>query len=151
MRRDSVIRGLRIAWSVAFGILCVLLVVLWVRSYWQADALTLASHLKLSSADGCIQFQTMFAPYSFKDDWAYSSWRMRWPPYEQTIVDIAEQNLFRFRRSSMHGPGLVPYWLAVCIAATLAAAPWIRYSLRTLLIATTAVAVILGLVVYATR
>ena len=33
MNRPRLIRGLRIAWSVWWGILCVLLVVLWVRSY----------------------------------------------------------------------------------------------------------------------
>jgi hypothetical protein len=30
-------RKLRIAWSVACGILCLLLIVLWVRSYWSSD------------------------------------------------------------------------------------------------------------------
>src|SRR5262245_43126813 len=37
MQRDKVVRFLRIAWSVWWGILCVLLVVLWVRSYWRWD------------------------------------------------------------------------------------------------------------------
>jgi hypothetical protein len=32
-------RKLRIAWSVAWGLLAVLLVVLWVRSYWHQDEL----------------------------------------------------------------------------------------------------------------
>src|SRR6476620_3231066 len=31
-------RKLRVAWSVVWGVVAVLLVVLWVRSYWQADA-----------------------------------------------------------------------------------------------------------------
>ena len=43
----------------------------------------------------------------------------------------------------------------LCSIAALAAAPWIRwsrrFSLRTLLIATTLVAVVLGLIVYAAR
>src|SRR5262245_46484708 len=34
MNRQRLFRTLRIAWSVAFGILCLLLIVLWVRSYW---------------------------------------------------------------------------------------------------------------------
>src|SRR5262245_48948599 len=38
MDRPRLIRGLRIAWSVWWGILCVLLVVLWVRSYWSLYA-----------------------------------------------------------------------------------------------------------------
>jgi hypothetical protein len=35
MDRPRLIRGLRIAWNVWWGIVCVLLVVLWVRSYSQ--------------------------------------------------------------------------------------------------------------------
>src|SRR5262245_34901426 len=34
MNRPKLIRSLRIAWSVAWGLLAVLLCVLWVRSYW---------------------------------------------------------------------------------------------------------------------
>src|SRR3954470_16105716 len=33
-------RKLRIAWSVFWGLACVLLVVLWVRSYWRFDTVT---------------------------------------------------------------------------------------------------------------
>jgi hypothetical protein len=44
----------------------------------------------------------------------------------------------------------VPHWFLLMLAAGLAAAPWLRYrfSLRTLLIATTLVAVVLSLAVY---
>jgi hypothetical protein len=47
----------------------------------------------------------------------------------------------------------VPIWCVVISAATLAAVPWLpnRFSLRTLLIATSLVALVLGLVVYVTR
>jgi glucose uptake protein GlcU len=46
-----------------------------------------------------------------------------------------------------------PYWLAVVVLAAIGGAPWIKphFSLRTLLIATTLVAVILGAVVLAAR
>ena len=37
MDRPRLIRGLRIALSAVFGILCLLLIVLWVRSYWVAQ------------------------------------------------------------------------------------------------------------------
>src|SRR5262245_34568802 len=37
MDRPPLIRGLRIAWSAGCGIVCVLQIVLWVRSYWRAD------------------------------------------------------------------------------------------------------------------
>ena len=44
----------------------------------------------------------------------------------------------------------IPHWFAVALAATFAATPWLRwrFSLRTLLIAITLVALVLGLVVW---
>jgi hypothetical protein len=49
----------------------------------------------------------------------------------------------------------IPQWLLVLSVLLLAAAPWLRcsarFSLRTLLIATTLVAVVLGLMVWAAR
>jgi hypothetical protein len=49
-----------------------------------------------------------------------------------------------------------PYWFFVLFSGTAAVVPWIHevrwhFSLRTLLIATTLVAVVLGLAVYANR
>jgi hypothetical protein len=54
-------RNLRIAFSVTCGIACVLLIALWVRSYWYADdlviTLTKARQLELQSVPGrCIAF-----------------------------------------------------------------------------------------------
>ena len=47
----------------------------------------------------------------------------------------------------------VPYWSLVSLSAVFAYLPWLhwRFSLRTLLIATTLVAVLLGAIVYAIR
>ena len=50
-------RKLRIAWSVVCGIACVLLIVLWVRSYWyDTDPLSIwqfdANRLSVDSARG---------------------------------------------------------------------------------------------------
>ena len=43
----------------------------------------------------------------------------------------------------------IPYWMLVLSALVVDAVPWVkRYSLRTLLIATTLVAVVLGLIVW---
>ena len=47
---------------------------------------------------------------------------------------------------------IVPFWMAVLSTGSLATAPWVRWSkrfrVRTLLIATTLVAVVLGLIVW---
>ncbi len=47
----------------------------------------------------------------------------------------------------------VPYWFTIALLATCGCAPWIpyRFSLRTLLIATTLLALTLGLVIATTR
>src|ERR1041385_2708148 len=52
-------RKLRIAWSVVWGLACVLLIVLWVRSYWRGDYLqkpyTGAGLFFVQSASGHIE------------------------------------------------------------------------------------------------
>jgi hypothetical protein len=56
-----------------------------------------------------------------------------------------------------HGPThdavFLPVWFAVVLTAAFAAAPWLRwrYSLRSLLLATTLIAVVLGLICYAVQ
>jgi hypothetical protein len=47
----------------------------------------------------------------------------------------------------------LPYWCLILISVAFAAVPWIhwRFSLRTLLIATTLIAVVLGLIVYVSQ
>jgi hypothetical protein len=113
-------RKLRIAWSVAWGIACVLLVAFWVKSYWAEFVIPLpTSSLWLSSYEGRLNLLST-------DDSYDSACRINWS---------------------------VPYWLTVVPAIAFGAASLIRwrFSLRTLLIATTLVAVVLGLIVYATR
>jgi hypothetical protein len=60
---------------------------------------------------------------------------------------------FRWESSSETFNLIVPYWFPVFALVALAAMSWLpgRFSLRTLLIATTLVAAVLGLVVYAAR
>src|SRR4051812_22362745 len=43
-------RKLRVAWSVFWGVACVLLIVLWVRSYWWID--TLDASCRITSSRG---------------------------------------------------------------------------------------------------
>ena len=85
MNRPRLIRGLRIAWTAWWGILCVLLV------------------------EACIRYS------------------------------MTPQHLN------------IPYWIPILLTALLAIVPWFpwKFSLRTLLIATALIAVLLGLVVWA--
>jgi hypothetical protein len=142
-------RKLRIAWSVACGILCLLLVVLWVRSYTCRDGCTLASRLYLDSYYGRIEYHLLLPPYSQEHDWFYFC--------DSPQLDFAKNPLLEFRlQSGPNRSGRVPHWFPLLLSAALAVAPWIRqlnlrFSLRTLLIAMTLVAIVLGLVIWAAR
>jgi hypothetical protein len=60
---------------------------------------------------------------------------------------------FLLRRHPNDVTLFIPHWILPLLAVAPAALPWrsSRFSLRTLLVATTLVAVVLGLIVYATR
>jgi hypothetical protein len=157
-------RKLRIAFSATCLIACVLLISLWVRSYWWVDMLfsqggndevgveSICGEISLikflSSNDAQVALPRRFSVGSVVVDdvdrarlpetflgFGYSRWIKRW---------------------SSHGRELcIPHWFALAFLATFAVSPWIqcsnRFSLRTLLIATTLVAVVLGLIVWLSR
>ena len=58
--RPRLIRGLRIAWSVWWGILCVLLIVLWVRSYWRFDRVSFGKQKAVASVGGRLLVNEVF-------------------------------------------------------------------------------------------
>jgi hypothetical protein len=131
-------RKLRIAWSVGWGIGCLLLIVLWVRSYWCADTIAYKNF-------GIVSNRAMF--YFGQDDGAATA-----DPYMSS--DPSDPNDIGWN-SEPPGQFFVsaPHWLLALTCVALAAGPsmrW-RFSLRTLLIATTIVAVVLGAVIWAVR
>ena len=76
-----------------------------------------------------------------------SYWKPRLQNDTNALLD------FKFQATSDRIAAHVPAWFPVVLFALLAAAPWIRwrFSLRTLLIATTLIAVGVGLAAYALR
>ncbi len=144
-------RKLRIAWSAICAIACLLLIVLWVRSYWCYDQVVVRRpQLDLDSFYGAI---TVY--HNNEDSPGKRQWRII--TYDTEVLRetglLSFRNLYYFR----FAPVLVaPYWLPVLFVATIAAMPWLpwwfkRFSLRTLLIATTLVAVVMGLIVWAAK
>lgn len=131
-------RKLRIAWSVGWGTIAVLLCVLWVRSYWWVDGIEgmlRRYRIVLTSENARLRFATE----NYTNLPADTPWR-------------------RFTGPVLPGRARVgvPHLIAILILSAFAAAPWLRqwkwrFSLRTLLIATTLVAVGLGLIVWAVR
>jgi hypothetical protein len=140
-------RKLRIAWSVGWGIFCVLLIILWVRSYSRNEGLSRHNSENIVravynvSGSVCVHRTTGLADDP-RSAWVY-------------FCD-APANWFRGFGYGIGGTVWyvhAPHWFLVLLGIGAATAPWIRhlqfrFSLRTLLIATTLVAVVLGLVVW---
>jgi hypothetical protein len=94
--------------------------------------------------------------------WDYDAPDPHWKVWSRSIEDwlghepvVNEQFDFPPHQGLRVGGGVlwVPHWFPFVITATVAAAPWIRwrFSLRTLLIAMTLVAVVLGTLVWLSR
>jgi len=143
------LKYLRIAVTALSVVACLLLIGLWVRSYWWLDKAFVPSvDLGLASLYGTVQLHEM-------DD--VDEAVMLWHGQIHSIsLDVMKRDgpvpnildtivLFRFEDRLF----VVPYWFLALIAAVLGVVPWPkqtyrRFSLRTLLIATTLVAVVLG-------
>jgi hypothetical protein len=144
-------RKLRIAWSVSWGLACVLLIVLWVRSYWSADTVYMnicgAAAFKTESVKG-----SLFLIHNSNGPWGISSMSLdEWISRQDELQKFAGS----FRRRKTSGSAVpifatIPHWFPVLLFAGFATAPWLswRFSLRTLLIAMALVAVVLGLIVW---
>jgi hypothetical protein len=157
-------RKLRIAWSVAWGIACLLLIALWVRSYWRADGISFPisrTHLLgFGSVEGEITaVKGDYAPGYFKGHYEIGSF----PIVDRRIGDNRPQSMPGYRGAVGFGfiqaaPFFVfcaPHWFLVGLTGAVGIVAWIKdishFSLRTLLIATTLVAVVLGLIVWLRR
>jgi hypothetical protein len=135
------LRYLRIAFSAFCGLVCVMLVVLWVRSYWQRDRLEGAwfnnSLVNVWSMQGQIAVLALKAP----GHWKFSTTQIPagWRPKNVT-------SKWGWDANSMSWAIAFPHFLIVAILAMSTAAPWLpqRFSLRTLLISMTVVTLIVG-------
>jgi hypothetical protein len=134
------LKYLRIAVTALCLAACVLLAALWVRSYKTFDLVgydTLNQLNIVASDTGTIYFLTM--------DWiVYEGWGWR---YESRPASLPPAG---FSWVSSHQKIVsCPTWFVLLLTLGMAAAPWLpwstRFSLRTLLIAITLVAVGLGM------
>jgi hypothetical protein len=149
-------RKLRIAWSVTCGIACVLLIVLWVRSYTRRDRWETPANSTTVSVESTLGRVSVFhAPGD--GTW---TWHKSTEPDDTYLFGAEKEQAwhtgfagFAVYTTFGHRTFRVPHWFFVLVSALAAAAPWIRwrFSLRTLLVAATLVAVVLGLVAYAAR
>jgi hypothetical protein len=151
-------RKVRIAWSVLWGAVAVIAIVMWIRSYWRLDTVevtTQSRRLSLVSALGIVKFYHQYSddvsgPFLYVDSTDIDDMLaggIRWQERDLT---------FGFGFDSIPQPMEISFqcWFLVLAVVSTATASWLptgRFSLRTLLIATTLVAVVLGLAVWATR
>jgi hypothetical protein len=144
MNRSRTIKWLKITASVLSLTLRGLLIGLWVRSYWILDnaggPISSAYLISFLSTNGRLEVAISAGSASeltSERNWGFGS-------YPQPTTYTYDRNC---------GYVLLPYWLAILSTIGLGAMPWYasHFSLRTLPIATTLVAVVLGLIVWAAR
>jgi hypothetical protein len=144
-------QSLQVACIATSLIACVLLMVMCVRSYWYMDVLfgplSATRPFQLSSEIGRLQLVVSNVSPGRAGNWGKFSYRngtsMPAPPPKSGIV-----------ASSSNLSAGFPYWFLAMVAilpAFLLRKQEYRFGLRALLVATTVVAVILGLVVYVIR
>jgi hypothetical protein len=144
-------RKLRIAWSVAWGLVAVLLCVLWVRSYSYWDGLHAGHQSIIDSWDGRVWVICKIRNSNF--GWLSQTTERQLRLTEMTAEELHAWPHFKFALVNGRPAICLPHCLIVVLGVTLAALPWLRprFSLRTLLIATTLVAVVLCIIVWMSR
>jgi hypothetical protein len=151
-------RKLRIAWSLGCGILCLLLIALWVRSYWSRDNYGFSFFGRQIIDANSMYGQLTFNWYD--DGPEPKTLGLRTMSVEDFLADM-ERSLgrpavvprphFRLLRQQPVSYLLIPHWSVVLVIAVVAGASWLpfRFSLRTLLIGMTMIAALLGFVIWA--
>jgi hypothetical protein len=150
-------RKLRIAWSVFWGVACALLTVLWVRSYTIRDGFFLPVTSKFAiSADSVLGHVVVWKIFASPPS-TLVPYHVNHSRIEGRFKTLFNSNVlgFYFGRIAGDFRADVPHWFLVLTAAGFCVAPWLQekwsFSLRSLLFATTLVAVALGLAVWAAR
>jgi hypothetical protein len=152
----GMLKYLRIAVTALSLTACVLLIALWVRSYWRLDGIsmpiTTTRNIEIWSGGARVEFR--MAEYGGPSG-PSNPWYVAHLSRKEVLDYVNAAGIKRETRyfgRTQYG-FLLPIWLFVLVGITVATAPWLpwRFSLRTLLIATTLVATGLGAVIYLSR
>jgi hypothetical protein len=143
-------RPTRIAASVFFAVLTVALCVLWVRSYQRLEVIyhTVLGVKKtiVGSAGGYVYCNHYRLPAAILPPWGVES-----VPIDKALP-LRRSEALPTHFSISDRSIIVPYWSLIVVSAVIAAVLWFswstRFSLRAMFIATTLVAVALGLGVW---
>ncbi len=161
-KMSNMLRKLRIAFSVVCGIVCLLLIVMWWASLstlysWQGHVI--GKRLHIQAAHGkAVLFSVTYNEELLSEIGLTSFSNVPLTNVRQSddlSLPIAGSETATAYFTSGTRICIFPFWLILLVAVWLAAIPWIpwrwKFSLRTLLIATTVVAALLGAIVYAIR
>lgn len=151
--RPKRFRKLPIAWTVAWGVMAVLFCAMWIRSYWQWEELYYV-YPQNRVVCAAVRSGAVTVAHSYADKYFVTTKRAGWRFHHgMNSQPFAFRNVFRvFRRPDSYSL-VVPLWILAVASAATTAIPWLplRFSLRTLLIVTTLLAVGLSLVAYSRR
>jgi hypothetical protein len=145
---------LRIAWSVVCGVVALLLCVLWVRSYWRWDEIGVplgANGYSLTSAVGRLGL------YGERPDVPVTSWWYFHTEVDAPFLDNPHRSgvprSLSLSNLELRSIAAAPHLSLIFLLVVVSTLPWLRprFSLRTLLIATTLIAVVLGIIAWARR
>jgi hypothetical protein len=148
-------RKLRIAWSIACGVLCLLLIALWMRSYIVRDSAfwpRATVGVEINSIAGHV---VLFVAY--EQFVGGEQFRIRHEPITPNDEARVKRGILGFLyRPQPQGFNVhVPFWFLESATVAAATAPWIhwskRFTLRTLLIGMSVIAAVLGLAIWASR
>jgi hypothetical protein len=159
MQRRQVVRLIRVSTTVACLSLAAVVMALWLRNFWVADViwtpLPAASQLTIASADGQIELGISY-PSGQRAKLPETTWG--WQTYTASQnravkVVVPWKTVIRYRRVWGGAVIVLPHWLVFLVPLLVSVVPWIRWSrrftIRTMLVVTTLVAVVLAMAVTA--
>lgn len=165
-RQGSVrFRKLRIAWSAMFAIVGLLMIALWVRSYWVQDR----AFVPVGGPNQIIEVDSAAGMVWVVRSAGFSIVKLNKLVYQLTLdgellafsQELRKKTLLgfaNFEEIFMFVPirtTVVPHWFLAVLLAGVGSLSWLpwsnRFGLRTLLLATTLAAVALGAIVYAAK
>ena len=144
-------RKLRLTWSFGCGVLCLLLFALWMRSFWWTDSLDYPHGITGASAVTSVH-GVLIIGTGKRDNNNQSLEPAKWSTpiseWQEGFGGLPEPFQLNVANKSVFV--VVPHLVLILLTGAFGVLPLMRwrFSLRNLLIATTLVAVVLGLVMY---
>jgi hypothetical protein len=140
-------RRLRLLVSGVCGVLCLLVTLLWVRSYWRADTLFITvgrDNTGIESRHGRL------LPFFQQHGGSGDRWRVNTSTIEEEVVHYVHAPFSARNDWPSYAWVCVPHWFVAVLMGMFSATPWLRwrrFNIRTLLFATTVFAILMGVAV----